>query len=368
VTKKKTYILYIIPLSILFLQLNCEKEPPVTPPQKEDSILTYERELTDGQEPAVSPDGKKITYTNNGCIYVMDTSGANITQLTTGPTDVLPRWHPNGQMIGFIRSNPSVYNRGVLYSVPASGGSETQLIINQYVGDSLIQVSRIWSNTAIPIWDWSTNGDHVAFYSISGLNTFLNINSTNNSSSVFSRWTYCEFNYSHGGRSFAWSSNVGKIAFIANDEYQYGALYLFDLVTHNLMVDTTYHYPHYLSRGSITNKFIFGALNSSVKPVIVETDFSSIQGEFTTLNYCGLKWSPDEKYFLYENRRIVGGAYGYKYSCLYIYSLEKNRDYQLTTKGDINQHNYFFEWGMSSQTVYFERFNKICSVSFKIKS
>lgn len=90
------------------------------------------------------------------------------------------------------------------------------------------------------------------------------------------------------------------------------------------------------------------------------------QIEYQTSGFNGLKWSPDEKYFLYEIQGIVGGALGYEYSHLFLYNLETRKEYQITSKGDINLHNLFFEWSKSSNAVYFERFNKICVVSFTI--
>jgi hypothetical protein len=70
-----------IPLVFIFffsiLQIDCKNDPPVIPPTLlEDTFITYEKILNDGEQPAVSRDGSKIAFVRKGDIWVMDTSGA----------------------------------------------------------------------------------------------------------------------------------------------------------------------------------------------------------------------------------------------------------------------------------------------------
>ena len=360
----KKYFLFACSAILIFIHACSKKEPPVVPPQ-EDSMITIEQELTDGQEPAVSPDGQKIAYTYNGCIYVMDTSGANVTQLTTGSADVLPRWHPNGQTIGFIRSTPSVYNEGILYSVPASGGGATQLVFNNLVADSLIQASRVSGNITMPIWNWSPDGNYIAFYTVVADSTFLNVISLTNGNNVLLRKTYTHFISDGDGYSFVWSLAGEKIAFISSNEHRNGAVYLYHLLSQSQLVDSTHLFPAFITKTPGSNKYAYYIFKVG-PPNIFTTDFISLQIEYSTSGVNGLKWSPNEKYFLYEIQGIVSGALGYKYSNLFIYNLQTRKEYKLTSRGDINLHNLFFEWSNLSNAVYFERFNKICVVSFTI--
>ena len=51
-----------------------------------------------------SPDGKKIVYSLEGHIYVIDITGQNRTKLTKEGRNDLPTWSPNGKRIMFVRA------------------------------------------------------------------------------------------------------------------------------------------------------------------------------------------------------------------------------------------------------------------------
>jgi hypothetical protein len=76
---------------------------------------------TEGQ-PDVSPDGSRIAFTRGGssatgcygrCVYVMNSDGSGVTQVTSFPSSPLsesrydnnPRWSPDGQWLVFVRWN-----------------------------------------------------------------------------------------------------------------------------------------------------------------------------------------------------------------------------------------------------------------------
>lgn len=49
-----------------------------------------------------SPDGKQIALVRGGDIYIMETDGANVRQLTANDKlDALPTWSPDGRYIAF---------------------------------------------------------------------------------------------------------------------------------------------------------------------------------------------------------------------------------------------------------------------------
>jgi hypothetical protein len=78
------------------------------------------------RSPALSPDGKRLTFSAFNKIYVMDaTAGAKpqrLTNLTVG--EFMPTWSPDGRYIAF-----ATWTRegGHLYRVPSSGGQPEQL-------------------------------------------------------------------------------------------------------------------------------------------------------------------------------------------------------------------------------------------------
>ena len=351
-------ILVLISL-VSLLAFACKKEPSVAPPSLVDTLITSERQLAGGQEPAVSPDGKSIAYTFNGNIYVMDTSGANQKQLTSGTTDILPRWRPDGSAIGFVRSSRNFYNQGVIYTVPSGGGGASQLIFGEFVGDSLDGVSRAWGGVAEPIWDWSPDGKYIAFLQVNGLKAFIKVVAVTNSQEIYSAQTYYyRKSILNNLSSFQWSYNQNEIAYVASNPNLYGfeAVCLLNLSDSTLIQDTTYNQPSFLTKNNTLQEFAFTSANHMGYEGISASDLLSGATQFYSNIYDGggLKWSPDDKYFLYEYEQIVGGAGGYDYSTLFLYSLERSKQYQLTFTGDIiTPHDFFFRMGKERQYCLF---------------
>jgi Tol biopolymer transport system component len=96
------------------------------------------------EEPAWSPDGSQIAFTSdrggNDDIYVMNSNGGNLRQLTSDPfaalffnwgnaADFAPAWSPNGKQIAFVsgRNNSSLtYVDTDIFIMDANGQNVTQ--------------------------------------------------------------------------------------------------------------------------------------------------------------------------------------------------------------------------------------------------
>jgi Tol biopolymer transport system component len=105
---------------------------------------TAERDLVDGSNTNLgdaqnaiswSPDGGQVVYAWNGDLYVVNAEGGDPRQLTTAPPgNYEPAWSPDGQTIvywhGSAQSPDGGPNNSEIYSIPATGGTPTQLTDN----------------------------------------------------------------------------------------------------------------------------------------------------------------------------------------------------------------------------------------------
>lgn len=106
-----------------------------------------------GEQPAWSPDRRRIAYAGGGVagregIWVMNASGSGKRRLTRTPGDGDPTWSRDGKRIAFRRSSPTSFD---LWTVPAAGGQARPLLVTPRA-----------SETAP---DWSPDGRRIAFES-----------------------------------------------------------------------------------------------------------------------------------------------------------------------------------------------------------
>ncbi|MDE0502868.1 MAG: hypothetical protein OXI86_02220, partial [Candidatus Poribacteria bacterium] len=95
-----------------------------------------------GLDPAWSPDGVKIAMTygtgNDIDIYVMDTDGGNLTQLTNLGWNYHPTWSPDGKRIAYVTSRR--HGGPEIYAMDRDGTNEVRL-----TGDLLVKYRPSWS-------------------------------------------------------------------------------------------------------------------------------------------------------------------------------------------------------------------------------
>lgn len=90
-------------------------------------------QITDGaddDEPAWSPDGRKIAFTrrvgDNDEIFVVDADGSDPERLTrTDESETHPAWTADGRRVAFVRGEP---DRPVIYSVAPDGSGERRIV------------------------------------------------------------------------------------------------------------------------------------------------------------------------------------------------------------------------------------------------
>ena len=116
--------------------------------------------------PSWSPDGKRIAFASwdgefidfvvDFEIYVMDTDGGNLQNLTNNPNDDrYPSWSPDGERIVFVSQRPGHFKgefgiTSEIYVMDADGGNQQRLTENR-------------QNDRSP--SWSPDGERIAFSS-----------------------------------------------------------------------------------------------------------------------------------------------------------------------------------------------------------
>lgn len=101
--------------------------------------------LTDGFDPAISPDGSKVAFIRCGKgLYVINSDGSGERKLFGGENLRAPAWHPDGSLIVFSRE--SAPGQRTLSRVGVDGSGFRDI-----------------PNNVAP--SWSPDGQHIAFLS-----------------------------------------------------------------------------------------------------------------------------------------------------------------------------------------------------------
>jgi dipeptidyl aminopeptidase/acylaminoacyl peptidase len=106
---------------------------------------------------SVSPDGNRVVFTvtssdlprakRSSRIWIADTNGNTVRELTQGDSDSSAKWSPDGRSIAFVRTKDSQSN---LWLLPLAGGESRQM-------------TNISTGVSDPIW--APNGKSIAFAS-----------------------------------------------------------------------------------------------------------------------------------------------------------------------------------------------------------
>jgi len=133
------------------------------------------KEIGPGFDPSWSPIEDKIAYELNGQIYTMNSSGGDITQLTTGYSSAQPAWNPDGTKIAY-----TYYGAGkaAIWTMNTDGSGKTQLTTSaagectlpsfSYGGSKIVYAKgSVWNislerlpTAANEIWVMNSNGSN----------------------------------------------------------------------------------------------------------------------------------------------------------------------------------------------------------------
>jgi TolB protein len=108
--------------------------------------------VTEGRDSNVSPDGKKIVFTQKGNkgygVWVMDANGANRTQIVTHESEIggiAPVWSPDGKKIAFSGQD----------------GEFAEIFVCNADGSNLQQISKLQKISSSPAF--SPDGQYLTF-------------------------------------------------------------------------------------------------------------------------------------------------------------------------------------------------------------
>ncbi|NUN69528.1 MAG: PD40 domain-containing protein [Bacteroidetes bacterium] len=353
---RTSFVIIVLSLGLIVL-CGCPEKYDNENQNSVNSISTTHSFVTNGINPSVSPSNALLAFSINGEIYISDTSGIVKKKLTNTSTyEFMPRWHPSGSSIGFIRMFDTINGYGELILKDTATGLET--IIDMILLKNEFMLSP---NITHPIWSFSPNGEYVSLISNSGDSTFLNSYSIQNGNKIKSILT--SSNYLHDRSCFDYSSSGNLIYFIANDSNNVNYLYYMDISSNDKpkIIENSF-FSMFPSR--LHHRNDIGVSIAGSPYVVFDTNSEIIEKHY--LIGANPKWSHDGRFILSEVFSVRSGANGFKYSTLTIKDVGANKMYRLTTDGDIDKHNYFFEWDGTSRNIYYQKNNSIWKVHITI--
>ncbi|HEU5098207.1 MAG TPA: hypothetical protein VFU22_04125, partial [Roseiflexaceae bacterium] len=124
--------------------------------------------IADGCAPTLSPDGRRVAYSKDGDIFVVNADGSQNTRVTNDAAhDSFPSWSPDGQRIAFARDSDGTR---FLYVMHADGSQQLQLT-NSLVNNFLPGLH----------YSWSPDGQRIAFVIQQGYGASILIANTDGS-------------------------------------------------------------------------------------------------------------------------------------------------------------------------------------------
>lgn len=161
---------------IVYVQLDVQNGAPITSVHlldiaSNEDVMIYESSPAAVIDPVMSPDGRKIAFSAGG-IYTMDVDGSNVEQILPpldNEIEFFLSWSKDGKKIAFSTTNgvPSGADTwveyGNIYVVNSDGSDLTNLTNN--APDPSITLSpgkNIFQFSSIPSW---TNGNQIVFLS-----------------------------------------------------------------------------------------------------------------------------------------------------------------------------------------------------------
>lgn len=252
----------------------CHQELPTEPYQSVSNAM----EITVGTNPNVSSNGLKLAFLRDGQLFICDTNGNNVTQITNGNIRVSsPQWSPDNKKIGFVQLDSSYMYKDKLMMIDVS----TKIITRLSFSDSLY-----WSDTRNYIWKWSPDNSKIAILVYSSLKQFVKIITNNGSGETISKYPVSEF---------SWNADGSKIVCSNKINYDTSYVYVAPVVQDTLNKVSPRSYAYSVEWLPNANVILYRTKYEGLKYYDLDSNT-----EINTFSiYDDYKLSPDGKYIAY---------------------------------------------------------------------
>ena len=142
-----------------------------------------------GSSPAFSPDGKRIAFSANGGIWIVNNDGTNPNLMTIGGSDLSPTWSPDGTKIAFSSSQTGL----------------SQIFVMDQDGQNVTNISNSTFSDSQP--SWSPDGMRIAFVRSPGKIFAMNANGMAQTQVTLGAGTDEHPSYSPDSSMIAFSTN-----------------------------------------------------------------------------------------------------------------------------------------------------------------
>lgn len=365
---------YVTVLIVLFV--GCKDDSIVKDDIKYASLTFTQSIHTLGQQPAFSPDGRKIAFMYKGDIFVMDTSaytsigwkdndytydtvGGSVHRLSSGSSfDFLPRWSPDGSKVGFLRCNNIETDIDAdIWIVDVDGANSNKLPTEYRTSYSQYKKTLTYGGFGVPMWDFSPDGQLIAYFSAETDSVYLNVCRVTDAESIYRESVFQNNGEAHP--SLVWS-DAKTICFIKSiTSSNMNRVVQLNLFTNEYKADTILFNITGLTRSLNIDKYYYFGGTSGFLII------SNLKGEINSINLYqskSAKISFDDNFIVFERLTTIVGPDGYSFSKIVVHDQRTNKEMDISVSGQPFFRNWYYDWNRNANILALENYQHIVIV------
>lgn len=310
-------------LLISLLISGCQRESPTQPSISPGSTIIIE-----GTYPTISPNGQKLAFLRNNKIFISDTNGMNVVQITPDYMIAeVPQWSYDGNHIGFVQIDPTSSYKSHLVMVDI----ETKQISSITGADTLLA-----NESGMYSWSWSPDNNNVAVLSYYSHTYYTKIIKVDGSGSVINKYPVKEFCWNGAGTKLICSNKI---------DYSNSPMYIATLGNDSLVKITSRTFGSNVTW--LPNRNVISFIANSAELIYYDLDSKvEVRKANVSANY---KFSPDVNQISYIRTYHSGNPDAdMQYSIVNLNTL--TNDY--TSLVSSNRY-LFFNWAPNSKEIFY---------------